>query len=136
MDNDRGFYYLHTDGSLIFKPLSVAIDPAYFVSPFVKKVWECNSTSRLIAWKIVLEALSMGCSIPRAKELAGKWGLDYKDSIEVVKRGGEGGDVTDLMRIGMAIFIKEILEMDIDTYWNKIMQDWDDRIFLGIKPEV
>lgn len=35
-----GAFYLHTDGSIIFKPLIVfATDPQYFKSSFVKHVW-------------------------------------------------------------------------------------------------
>ena len=41
---------------------------------------------RLDAWRLILEALSMGCSIPRAKELSEKWGLTFEDSIEMLKR--------------------------------------------------
>lgn len=32
------YYYLHTNGSVIYKPFIVVCD-GYFDSPFVKKVW-------------------------------------------------------------------------------------------------
>lgn len=40
----KGYYYLHTNGSIIWKPSMVTrMDPEYFDSPFVVKVWEINS---------------------------------------------------------------------------------------------
>lgn len=40
----KGYYYLHTNGSTIWKPSTVTrMDPEYFNSPFVVKVWEINS---------------------------------------------------------------------------------------------
>lgn len=38
--NVVGCFYLHTNGSIIFKPVIVfATEPEYFKSPFVKHVW-------------------------------------------------------------------------------------------------
>jgi len=111
-----GYYYLHTEGNLIFKPAIIADDPHYFDSPFVKKVWCLDKTDRLCAWKIVLEALSMGCSISRARELAGKWKLTFDDSIELLKRTPRN-EITEAMTKGMDIFIKEILGMEIERFW-------------------
>lgn len=113
-----GFYYLHTDGNLIFKPASVVeFDSHYFDSPFVKKVWRVDLKDRLCAWRIVLEALSMGCSIPRARELAGKWRLTFEDSIELLKRTPRN-EVTEAMTEGMKIFIPEI-------FWALTKEDWN-----------
>lgn len=43
-DLRKGYYYLHTNGSTIWKPsVVVRMDPEYFNSPFVVKVWEINS---------------------------------------------------------------------------------------------
>ncbi len=121
MMNNDGFYYLHTDGNLIFKPAIVVSDPSYFDSPFVKKVWRLDTTDRLCAWRIVLEALSMGCKVNRAKELAIKWGLTFEDSIELLKRTGRE-EVTEAMTKGMDSFIKEILGMEIEHFWAKIKE--------------
>lgn len=119
-----GFYYLHTDGNLIFKSQSVMdYDPHYFDSPFVKKVWRIDLRDRFTAWQVVLEALDMGCSIPRAKELSEKWGLTIDDSIEMLKRSPRN-EVTDAMTKGMDIFIKEILGMEIESFWAKVKEDW------------
>jgi len=128
-----GFYYLHTDGSLIFKPATVIdYDPHYFDSPFVKKVWHIDLKDRLNAWKIVLEALSMGCSIPRARELAGKWKLTFEDSIELLKRTPRN-EVTEAMTEGMKIFIPEILGMEVERFWTLIKEEWDGKTEKKIK---
>ena len=124
MEDECGFYYLHTNGSLIFKPASVVEhDSHYFDSPFVEKVWWLDVKDRLCAWRIVLEALSMGCSIPRAKELAEKWGLTLDDSIEMLKHAGRD-EVSGAMTEGMKIFIPEILGMEIEYFWTKVKEDW------------
>lgn len=120
-----GFYYLHANGNLIFKPASVVnYDSDYFSSPFVRKVWRVNVKDRLCAWRIVLEALSMGCSIPRAKELSEKWGLTLDDSIEMLKRTPRN-EVTAAMTEGMKIFIPEILGMEVERFWALTKEDWD-----------
>jgi len=126
MSND-GFYYLHTNGSLIFKPAAVAASKydTYFISDFVKHVWELDLSDRLCAWRIVLEALSMGCSIPRARELAGKWKLTFEDSIELLKRTPRN-EVTEAMTEGMKIFIPEILGMEVERFWALTKENWED----------
>lgn len=123
ISND-GYYYLHTNGNLIFKPAIVVDDPEYFDSPFVKKVWRVDVKDRLCSWKIVLEGLSMGCSIPRARELAGKWKLTFKDSIELLKRTPRH-EVTKAMTEGMKIFIPEILGMEVEHFWALTKEDWN-----------
>ena len=121
--SEGGFYYLHTDGNLIFKPASmVDYDPHYFDSPFIKKVWRLDFKNRFDAWRLILEALSMGCSIPRAKELAEKWGLTLEDSIEMLKRTNRD-EVSNAMTEGMKIFIPEILGMEVEAFWAKFKED-------------
>jgi len=122
-----GFYYLHTDGNLIFKPAVVAESPDYFDSPFVKKVWRLDLSDRLNAWRIVLEALSMGCRVERAKELAEKWGLTFNDSIEMLKRMNRK-EISEGMIKGMDIFIKEILGMGIEAFWAKVKEGWNGKM--------
>ena len=121
---NNGFYYLHSEGNLIFKPTIVADDPGYFNSPFVKKVWRLDTNDRLCAWTIILEALSMGCSIDRAKELSNLWKLTLDDSIEMLKRA-ERDKVTSAMKEGLEIFIREILGMEIEAFWVKVKENWN-----------
>lgn len=117
----NGYYYLHTNGELIYKPaVVVESDPQYFDSDFVKRFWPIDTTNREDCWKIILEALWLKCSIQRAKDLAGKWGCNYQDSIEMLKRMKPTSDMQD----GMTIFIKEILGMEVDKYWQEIKSDW------------
>ncbi|GAG54003.1 unnamed protein product [marine sediment metagenome] len=85
----KGYYYLHTDGDLIYKnALIVDSDPAYFDSPFVKKYWFFDSEQRFDAWHICIEALALGAKKKRVFELKEKWGLtdeDGKKFAEVAK---------------------------------------------------
>lgn len=108
----KGQVYLHTNGDLIYKPHG----GVEFDSPFVKKVWPCDTKNRANAWTIVLEALALGCQIERARNLAKKWGLTKLDSFEMLRRVKP----TNLMKEGLNIFVKEILEMNIEDYWREV----------------
>ena len=120
--SNHHYYYLHINGDLISKPpIVVDTDPQYFDSPFVKKVWKIDLTDRADAWQFILEALALGCNVERAKGLAMKWGLVYKDSLELLKRSKP----TELMKKGLPIFIKAILNMKEEEYWAKIKEDWN-----------
>ena len=115
--SNEWYYYLHQNGSLIGKnPIVVDSDPSYFDSPFVEYVWKINTEDRLDGWKLLLEALALGARVDRIREIAAKWGADYKDSLEMLRRSKP----TDLMKKGMDIFIKEILKMDVEEYWKEI----------------
>jgi len=39
----KGYYYLHTSGQIIWKPL--IIDPEYFNNPHIVKYWKVELTS-------------------------------------------------------------------------------------------
>lgn len=113
----KWYYYLHTNGDLIGKnPFVVDSDPSYFDSDFVKRTWKIETEDRCSCWTLLLEALALGACIDRVKELAEKWNCDKADSIEMLKRMKSN----ELMKEGMTIFIKEILDMDVDEYWNEI----------------
>jgi len=119
------YYYLHTNGDLIAKPpIVVESDSSYFDSPFVKKVWKLDLTDRADAWKIVLEALGLGCRLDRATELAKHWNLTYEDSLEMLTRISPN-EITELMRAGLTIFIEFILHMDLEIYWDKVKEVLD-----------
>jgi len=111
------YYYLHTNGDLIGKnPVVVDSDPSYFDSDFVKKVWKIDTEDREDGWRLLLEALALGTRISRVKELADKWKCDKADSIEMLTRIKPNG----LMRAGIIIFIKKILNMDVNDYWKEV----------------
>lgn len=49
MDCIHCYYYLHENGQVIWKSARVTDnDPDYFVSPFVKKVWEIRTSEDLM----------------------------------------------------------------------------------------
>lgn len=78
--NKQGYYYLHTNGDLIFKS-GVAYNDADFVdSDFVKAYWFIDSTNREDAWTVLVEALALGANKARVKELAEKWHCDDDDA--------------------------------------------------------
>lgn len=72
-----GWYYLHTNGSLLFKRLEPEAD-----SPFVRRVWRVDIRNRLNAWIIATEALALGANRERVMELAEKWGLTDEDAVD------------------------------------------------------
>lgn len=110
-----GYYYLHTNGDLIYKPASYTAED--FNSDFVTKYWPMDKTDRVSAWVIILEALALGARIERVRELANKWELTYEDSIEMLKRVTP----TKLMKKGMDIFIHNIFGMTIEDYWAAVL---------------
>lgn len=108
----NGFYYLHTNGDLIWKRFRPESD-----SPFVSQVWELDDTDREYAWKIALEALALGARTERIKGLAEKWKLTFNDSLEMLVRCKP----TELMKDGMSKFIPAIFQMEVDAYWDKVL---------------
>ena len=114
----KWYYYLHTNGDLIGKhPIVVDGDASYFDSDFVQKVWCIDTDERGDCWKLLLEALAKGADIGRIKELAEKWKMDKADSIEMLKQLKPN----DLMKVGMKIFIQEILNENVGKYWKEIL---------------
>jgi len=111
------YYYLHTNGDLIGKnPVVVDSDPEYFDSPFVRIVWRVDLTDRGSTWKMILEALAKDARPKCVKELAAKWKMDMKDSLEFLKRFKP----QDIHREGMDKFIGLIFNMDPDDYWEMV----------------
>lgn len=75
-DPITGWYYLHTNGSLIFKRHPFMPDAG---SPFVQRVWPV-AFDRMCAWVILVEALSLGANLERVMELAKKWHCTDEDA--------------------------------------------------------
>lgn len=74
-----GYYYLHTNGDLIFKHSSQ--DPADFrESNLVRMFWALDTKDRESAWTILVEAGALGASKDRIDELAAKWGCTNDDA--------------------------------------------------------
>lgn len=119
----KWYYYLHTNGSLIGKnPVIVDNDAGYFNSPFVKHVWKIETDEKATLYEMMFEALGMGANVPRVKELAEKNKCDYDDSLIAISCIKPN----DTMRKGISIFIKEVLSMEVDEYWDKVKALADD----------
>jgi len=76
----EGWYYLHVNGSLIYKRNLPGIAADIRESSFAKALWPFDSTDRAGAWRIVVEGLSLGANMERVKELAALWGCNDKDA--------------------------------------------------------
>lgn len=78
-----GWYYLHTNGALIFKRFPFRPDPE---SPFVRRIWPVCSSDRGVAWIMLIEALSLGANREIVMGLAARWGCIDEDAVEFVLR--------------------------------------------------
>ncbi len=83
------YYYLHTNGDLIHKPASVVdVDPNYFDSDFVRKVWKVGLKDRASAYLMLLEAAAMGARKDRVDHLIDHWGMTDEDCLTFTERLG------------------------------------------------
>lgn len=83
-----GWYYLHTNGDLIYKRELGETAADIRESDFARALWPCDPGDRASAWGILVEALAAGAYQLRVKELAQKWGCDDTDADEYAKRIG------------------------------------------------
>ena len=95
-----GFYYLHTNGDLIWKKFRPEDD-----SGFVKRIWPVDTTDRADAWKIILESFALGARFKRLQELIKKWNCDIKDLAEYMVRNLKP---TDLEKEGICLYLEKI----------------------------
>ena len=78
MSEIQGYYYLHTNKDLIYKPGSdVIIDIRE--SDFCHSAWAWDG-ERATAWQILVEASSLGADPIRIGELVAKWKCDDEDA--------------------------------------------------------
>ena len=84
MSDVTGYYYLHTNGDLVFKK----VYPDVFDSNVVLRVWPFIADNRTCAWAICIEALALGVQESRIKELQEKWHLTNEDAVEFATRAG------------------------------------------------
>lgn len=75
-----GWYYLHVNGSLIYKRELGGTAADIRESDFAKSMWPIDPSDRETAWRILVEALSLGVNHTRIKELADKWQCDDEDA--------------------------------------------------------
>jgi len=76
----QGYYYLHENGDLIYKPYDEGRVADFRESPFVKAFWPLDTSDRETAWTTLVEALAAGANAGRVKELADKWSCTDKDA--------------------------------------------------------
>jgi hypothetical protein len=76
----EGWYYLHTNGEVIFKREVGDTAADIRESDFARAMWPCDPSNREGAWNICVEALSLGAIKDRVKELSDKWQLTDEDA--------------------------------------------------------
>lgn len=101
--SERGWYYLHTNGELLFKS-AAAGRPEVESGGFVRKVWPIDTSRRETAWLLCIEALALGARRERIDELAAKWGLTDEDAQRFIAHATDKADqpVFKLFRDGSA----------------------------------
>jgi hypothetical protein len=77
----EGWYYLHTNGDLIYKRDLGDTAADIRESSFAKGMWPMDPSDRSGAWRIVVEAKAAGAKPERVSELAAKWGCDDDDGL-------------------------------------------------------
>lgn len=87
MSNIIGWYYHHTNNELIFKRDSPGQDADIRESDFATSMWMWDG-QRPTAWRILVEALSLGVDIRRIKELAELWDCDDADAVKYAEYAG------------------------------------------------
>jgi hypothetical protein len=83
----QGWYYLHTNGELIYKPHSDSCADIRD-SDFARCMWPMDPEDREGAWNIAVEGLALGARAGRVKELADKWQLTDADAEHYAKKIG------------------------------------------------
>lgn len=79
-----GWYYLHKNGSLIYKPSPDAITDIRD-SDLALCAWPMDPGDRMGAWNIVVEGLALGANEDRVAELANKWQCGDDDAEHYAK---------------------------------------------------
>ena len=77
----EGYYYLHTNGDLIYKRETGGTAADIRESDFAVAMWPFDPKDREMAWNIVVEGLAAGASKERVKELAVKWNCSNEDAV-------------------------------------------------------
>lgn len=76
----EGWYYLHTNGDLIYKGAAYTNVGDFRESDFVRAFWPVDPADRATAWRIAVEATAAGARPDRVAELVEKWGLTDEDA--------------------------------------------------------
>ena len=76
-----GWYYLHTNGELLFKRELGGTAADIRESDFARALWPMDPTDRAGAWRILVESLAAGALRDRVQELAERWHCDEADAV-------------------------------------------------------
>lgn len=77
----EGYYYLHTNGDLIYKRETGGTAADIRESDFAIAMWPFDPDDPEMAWNIVVEGLAAGASRERVKELTVKWNCNNEDAV-------------------------------------------------------
>lgn len=83
-----GWYYLHENGSLIYKPEHDGTAADIRDSDLALCMWPMDPDDRMGAWNIVVEGFALGANEARVLELAEKWGCRNADADNYADRLG------------------------------------------------
>lgn len=83
-----GWYYLHENGDLIYKPDHDGVAADIRESDFARCMWPMDPSDRMGAWNILAEGLALGARPSRVSELAAKWDCDDDDAENYASRVG------------------------------------------------
>ena len=90
----QGWYYLHTNGSLIYKRELGRTAADIRESDFARGLWPLDPSDREGAWRIVIEGLAAGANPALAKELGyaptKMWGATFADLLNKRENARDG----------------------------------------------
>ena len=84
----EGWYYLHVNGSLLFKQDMDGYPADFRDSDLVKAFWPLHANNREDAWRLLVEATALGVTPTRIAALAERWGCNDTDAQIYAQRVG------------------------------------------------
>lgn len=98
-----GYYYLHANGEVIFRPIQPGLMDDFENSDLVRCYWPFDATDRRGAWRILIEATASGATRERIADLAKQWQCTdadakiyaRKEGIDLINVNGEYRAVLD-----------------------------------------
>jgi hypothetical protein len=85
-DKPDGYYYLHSNGELIYKAGHYTSIQDFMESDLVVAYWPVDTEDRETAWTVVVEALAAGANLSRVIEVADRLGCTDEDAHEFADR--------------------------------------------------
>jgi hypothetical protein len=84
----QGWYYLHTNGNVIYKRELGGTAADIRDSDFARSMWPFDPSDRECVWRICIEALALGADAERVHDLAELWHCDNDDAAVYARRVG------------------------------------------------